>query len=89
MATPMTTNDPFFDRGSEAVCFSVLVDGEPVSASISRQALHYRYCPHAVGEDHLKTYLAHAGEIDAAVRRRVTQGAVPPVIVREFDLRAA
>ena len=78
----------YFDGAAECVRFWVLVAGEPVGASISRQTLHYRYCPHARSEDHLSTYEAHAADIDAAVRRRIAQGAIEPVIVREPDLHA-
>ena len=76
----------YFDDASECVRFWVRIAGEPVGASISRQTLHYRYCPHARSEDHLRTYETHAADIDAAVRRRIAQGAIEPVIVREPDL---
>ena len=76
----------YFDDAAECVRFWVLIAGEPVAASISRQTLHYRYCPHARSEDHLRTYEAHAADIGAAVRRRIAQGATEPVIVREPDL---
>lgn len=76
----------YFDDAAESVRFWVLIAGKAVGASISRQTLHYRYCPHARGEDHLRTYEAHAAGIDAAVRRRIAQGATEPVIVREPDL---
>lgn len=76
----------YFDQAAESVRFWVLIAGEPVGASISRQTLHYHYCPHARSEDHLSTYEAHATAINAAVRRRIAQGAIEPVIVREPDL---
>lgn len=36
----------------------------------------------------MDTYRSHAPEIEAAARRRVDQGAIEPVMLREFDLRA-
>ena len=78
---------PFFHEPSAAVRFWVLVDGNLVGASISSQTLHYRFRPDAQGEDPLETYKAHAQDIDAAVRRRVAQGAIEPVMLREFDVR--
>ena len=38
-------------------------------------------------DDPLETYKAHAQDINDAVRRRVAQGSLEPVMVREFDLR--
>jgi hypothetical protein len=66
----------------------VLIDGEPMGASVSRETLHYRYRPEAQGEDPLETYTLHASDLDAAVRRRVAKGSIEPVMLREFDLRA-
>ena len=79
---------PFLHEPSDAVRFWVLVEGEPVGATISRQTLHYRFRPEAQGEDPLETYAAYSTEIDAAVRRRVAQGSIEPVMLREYDLRA-
>jgi hypothetical protein len=76
----------YFHPTHEAVQFWVSIDGEAVGARVSRQTLHYRYCPNAQGEDHLETYKAHAAEIDDAVRRRIAAGARDPVIVRDHDL---
>lgn len=79
---------PFFHADSGAVRFWVDVDGALVGASVSGRTLHYRYRPTAQGEDPLETYKTHAADLDAAVRRRVAQGAIEPVMLREFDLRA-
>ena len=79
---------PFFHESSEAVRFWVLVDGKPLGASIGRTALHHRYRPNSQGEDPLETYLANAVDIEAAVRRRLAQGSIEPVMLREHDLRA-
>lgn len=83
----MSTQAAYFNDSAEAVRFWVLIDGKEVAASISRQTLHYHYCPQSRGEDHLATYNANAAQIDAVVRRRIAQGALEPVIVRDNDLR--
>ena len=83
MSTP-----PFFHEASAAVRFWVEVDGVPVGASISSATLHHRFRPGENGEDPLATYMAYAHDIDAAVRRRVAQGSIEPVMLREYDLRA-
>jgi Protein of unknown function (DUF1488) len=78
---------PYFHEPTSAVRFWVLVDGVEIGASVSSDALHYRYRRGAEREDPLKTYRTHATELEAAVRRRVAQGSIEPVMVREFDLR--
>ncbi len=83
------SQSPYFHEESGAVRFWVEIEGTMVGASISRATLHYRFRPGDHGEDPLETYKAHARDIDAAVRRRVAQGSIEPVMVREFDLRAA
>jgi hypothetical protein len=79
---------PFFHEDSGTVRFWVLVDGNPLGASVSREALHHRYRPTAQGDDPMETYLANAADIEAAVRRRLAQGSREPVMLREYDLRA-
>ena len=78
---------PYYHADSASVRFWVVVDGAPVGASVSRQTLHYSFRPEAQGEDPLETYAAFARDIEAAVRRRVAQGSIEPVMLREFDLR--
>lgn len=77
---------PFFHLDSGEVRFFVEIDGESVGASITRQTLHYRFCRNEQGDDPLATYVAHADDIEAAVRRRVAGGSLKPVLLREFDL---
>jgi hypothetical protein len=77
----------FFHNESGTVRFFVLIEGETVGASISRETLHYRYRPDAHGADPLETYAANAGDIEAAVRRRIAAGSLRPVLLREFDVR--
>lgn len=85
-ATPQA---PFFHADSGTVRFWVLVDGQPVGASVRRETLHYVFRPGERDEDPLETYRACAAAIDDAVRRRVAQGSIEPVMLREFDLRSA
>ena len=83
------TNPPYLHHDTAAVRFWVEVEGQAVGASVSCMALHHRFSPAALDEDPLETYIAHAAEIDAAVRRRVAQGSIEPVMLRAFDLRQA
>jgi hypothetical protein len=83
-----TTDAPFFHEASGTVRFWVLVERNPMGASVGRDALHHRYRPTAQGEDPLETFRANLADIEAAVRRRVAQGSIEPVMLREFDLRA-
>lgn len=82
------SDTPFFHDASSAVRFFVTVDGQSVSASVGKTALHYHFRT-ADNADPLETYASHAEEIDAAVRRRLAQGSTPPVMLREHDLRVA
>lgn len=77
----------FFHHDSQSVRVWVTVGDTIVGASIAKSVLHYRFCPMAVDEDPLQTYLDHAAVIDAAVRQRVAQGSIEPVMLRETDLR--
>lgn len=78
---------PFFHESSEAVRFWVDVQGRVLAASVSRRALRFRY--HAGGEiaSPLDTFHSNRPEIEDAVRKRYSQGALEPVMLREFDLR--
>ena len=88
MATPVDPADlPFFHDASETVRFWVDVDGRVMGASVGRMALHHRYRPNAQGEDPLDTFRENQADIEAAVRRRVAQGSIEPVMLREYDLR--
>ncbi len=77
----------FFHADTDAVRFWVAVGEVSVGASVSRCTLHHRYCPSALDDDPLQTYQRFAAEIDTAVRRRVGEGALEPVMLREYDLR--
>ena len=76
------------NEGSGNVHFWVLRDGRHWGATISREALHYRFRPGATGEDPMETFALNLPEIEAAARRRFDQGAREPVMLREHDLRS-
>jgi len=80
------TIPPCIHDSSGAIRFYVRINGIPVGALVSKEALHYRYRPDANGEDAMDTYLANAADIEAAVRRRVAKGSIEPVMLREADL---
>jgi hypothetical protein len=81
------SDSPFFHDASATVRFWVDVEGRVMGASVGRDALHHRYRPNASGEDPLETFAANKSDIEAAVRRRVAQGSLEPIMLREFDLR--
>jgi hypothetical protein len=80
---------PFFHEASRTVRFWVQVDAQWIGASIGKETLHYRYRPDGRDEDPMETYQSHAEDIEAAVRRRLAQGAREPVMLRESDLPVA
>jgi hypothetical protein len=84
MAAP---HAPYFHTDSGSVRFWVLVNDQPVGASVRRETLHYALRAGKPEADALETYRAHSQAIDDAVRRRVAQGSIEPVMLREFDLR--
>jgi len=84
---PTLSHDAYFHPDTEAVRFWVSHGNALVGASISRRTLHYRFRPEAVDDDALETYQRFAETINAAVLRRVAEGALEPVMLREFDLR--
>jgi len=81
------TQDPFFHQESEAVRFWVPINGQLMGASISRATLHHRFRPGAQGDEPMETFRTYLREITAAVERRVAQGSIEPVMLREYDLR--
>jgi hypothetical protein len=81
------TQQAFFHDESRAVRFWVLVEGALIGASIGKTTLHYRYEPHRNDDDPLATFLAHADEIEAAVKRRLAAGSREPVMLRDWDVR--
>lgn len=84
-----TLPPPFFHADSGAVRFWVLDDaGQSVGASVSKEALHYRFNSGLAGTEALASYLLHRADIDAAVRRRIASGSIEPVMLRERDMAA-
>ena len=77
---------PYFHDDSSSVRFWVQVAGVPVGATVSERTLHYRFAPLRSDDVALETYVAHADELHAAVRRRVAAGSIEPVMLREHDL---
>jgi hypothetical protein len=82
----MPLQPAYFHADSGAVRFWVLIDGQEIGASVSRQTLHYSFRRDAQGDDPLETYKAYVDDLEAAVRRRVAKGSREPVMLREFDL---
>ena len=78
---------PFFHESSGTVRFWVQLEGKLIGASVGRTALHHRYRPTSQDDDPVETFNAHLGDIEAAVRRRVAEGSIEPVMLREYDLR--
>jgi hypothetical protein len=78
----------YFHADSSAVRFWIEVAGLPVGASVGQAALHFRYRPGRQDDDPMTTCLAHSEEIHAAAHRRVAQGSIEPVMLRERDLQA-
>jgi len=76
----------FFHHDSGCVRFWVEIDGNFVGATVRKDSLRHRYHPQNLDDDPLATYLAHATDIDNAVRRRVAAGSIEPVMLREPDL---
>jgi hypothetical protein len=85
-----TSPAPQFHAESGALRFWVAAEhGRYIRASISAQALHYRFQGALSGADAVEVYTAHRDVIDAAVRRRLASGSLEPVMLREFDVGAA
>lgn len=66
--------------------FWVPVDGgEAVAASVGAASLHYRFESGGRSADPLALYAAHAAQLHAAVRQRLSGGAREPVMLRDAD----
>ncbi len=76
----------FYHQDSEAVRFWVPIADGFVGASIRRAVLQYHFRPKGSEEEPIATYARHAAELGAAVQRRVAQGSIEPVMLRESDL---
>jgi hypothetical protein len=78
---------PFFHAESASVRFWVQVGDAMVGATIGQATLHYRFQPNRTDDQPLQTYTAHMTEIHEAVRRRVANGSIEPVMLREHDVK--
>ncbi len=87
--SPATTDAPtaFFHQDSETVRFWVLIADGFVGASVRSAALRYRFRPVGSSEKPIEIDACHAAGLGAAVQRRVAQGSIGPVMLREFDLQ--
>jgi hypothetical protein len=84
---PSTLPEPFFHADSGTVRFWVASgEGAWVGASIAKETLHYRFRGELSGANAVATYTAHRTEIDDAVKRRIAQGSIEPVMLRESDV---
>jgi len=87
--TAMDLPEPYFHDDSGSVRF--WVHSPPlgcVGASIRKEILHYRFKSANNSADALDIYRAQRTAIDAAVLRRIAQGSIEPVMLREADLDA-
>jgi hypothetical protein len=84
---PPPSDEAFLHEASGSIRFWVPVDGRLMGASVSPLALHHRYRPAGQGEDPMETFRLNLPDIEAAVRRRLAEGAREPVMLREYDLR--
>lgn len=81
-----TGPQPFFHEGSGAVRFWVsTADGAFIGASIRQEVLRFRFHASESEPHALAAYMARRRDIDAAVLRRIAQGALEPVMLRESD----
>ena len=80
-------HSPFFSERSAAVLFWVPIAGIAVGASVSRETLHRLFAPDAADDDPLVTFRSHHERLEDAVRRRVANGSIEPVMIAEHDLQ--
>jgi hypothetical protein len=78
----------YFHEDTGSVRFWVRCeDGSFIGASVRKETLHYGYnAPLGGAVEALAAYRAHQDELEAAVMRRVAQGSIEPVMLREADL---
>jgi hypothetical protein len=62
-------------------------DGSMVGATISKETLRYCFGGAVDGEDAPAIYQAHRTQIDAAVRKCRTAGALEPIMLRDFHVK--
>ncbi len=86
---PTPAPQPFYHEDSGAVrCWVPMPDGGMMGAIVRRELLHHGFGGQIDGSDALDVFHAHRPAIEAAVLRRVANGAIEPVLLREADLRS-
>lgn len=75
--------EAFFHEPSDTVRFQVAQAGAAVHASVSRQALRHHFGAGESQADLLTCFQAHSRQIHAVVLRRLGEGALEPVMLRE------
>jgi len=85
--SPMST-ESFFHEASGSVRFFVQVGEVVVGAMVGKATLHYRYHADQSNDDPLATYRENEAAIDDAVRRRVANGSIEPIMLRDADIAA-
>jgi hypothetical protein len=76
----------YFDDAAGVVYLWVrTAAGIPMGAMLRKEVLHFRFGAALSGVDALKTYQHHRAEVEATVLRRITDGSIEPVILRESD----
>ena len=81
--------EPYFHDDSGSVRFWVDSGALAyVGASIRKEILNYRFKSASNAAEAVDTYRAQQTSIDAAVLRRIAQGSIEPVMLREADLDA-
>lgn len=76
-------SEAFFHEPSDTVRFQVAKGGAAVNASVSRQALRHHFGCGETQADLLACFQAHCRQIHAVVTRRLNEGALEPVMLRE------
>lgn len=85
-ATPVPEphlSEAYFHESSDTVRFQVARSGAAVNASVSRQALRHHFGCGETQADLLACFQAHSRQIHAVVTRRLNEGALEPVMLRE------
>lgn len=87
--SPAITDAPaaYFHQDSETVRFWLPIADGSAGASVRSAVLRYRFRPAGSSEEPAEIYACLAAGLGAAVQRRVAQGSIEPVMLREFDLR--
>jgi len=83
--TAMDTFEPYLHEASDCVRFQVPVSGGVRSASVNRQALKNSFKSADPLADLLSIYYVHEPAIHQTVLRRLAQGALEPVMLRESN----